>query len=294
MGLRRGSVIEVPRIERMWHSDEKRQSKTERRLPHHLYISLKPIKLWNWIHGCGERQRVLHWKSGRRLFKLGKELRRKMTKYFSLSVTFALWMASAQRSAAANSDAESKVERERQGESRGKTENGKGMNDSKEEKSDRTGREVPASHCFTSHCTEGENLSYASAFHIAFTIYVPARIMQLDGSVEKTPINLILFSIFFFSLSFSFSAPLIRSVSVLCRSSALVYFLTSYVKVFSSKPLSHVHTVFCWARKCEMQNLHTHAHTLTICVFLIQQANNQPAHRDLDRFLLKWKEKWLY
>lgn len=116
-------------------------------------------------------------------------------------------MASAQRSAAANSDAESKVERERQGESRGKTENGKGMNDSKEEKSDRTGREVPASHCFTSHCTEGENLSYASAFHIAFTIYVPARIMQLDGSVEKTPINLILFSIFFFLPFFLFQRP---------------------------------------------------------------------------------------
>lgn len=72
------------------------------------------------------------------------------------------------------------------------------MNDSKEEKSDRTGRAVPARHCFTSHCTEEENLSYASAFHIAFTIYVPTRIMQLDGSVEETPINLILFSIFFF------------------------------------------------------------------------------------------------
>lgn len=70
-----------------------------------------------------------------------------------------------------------------------------GMNDSKEEKSDRMGRALPARHCFTSRCTEEENLSYASAFHIAFTIYVPAGIMQLDGSVEKTPINLVLFSI---------------------------------------------------------------------------------------------------
>ena len=63
----------------------------------------------------------------------------------------------------------------------------KGINDSKEEKSDRTGPAVPARHCFTSHCTEEENLSYAAAFHIAFTIYVPARIMQLDGSVERHP-----------------------------------------------------------------------------------------------------------
>lgn len=104
--------------------------------------------------------------------------------------------------------------------------------------------EFPSRHCFTSHCTEQENLSYASAFHIAFTIYVPGRIMQLDGSVEKTPINLILFSIFFFSsLSFSFSAPVILSVCVLWHSSAPVYFLTSYVKVFSSRPLSHVYCI---------------------------------------------------
>lgn len=42
---------------RMWHSpDENRQSEIERILPRHLYISLKPIKLWNWIHGCGERE----------------------------------------------------------------------------------------------------------------------------------------------------------------------------------------------------------------------------------------------
>lgn len=122
--------------------------------------------------------------------------------------------------------------------------NRKEMNDSKEEKSDRMGRRVPVRHCFTSHCTEQENLSYASAFHIAFTIYVPGRIMQLDGSVEKTPINLILFSIFFFSsLSFSFSAPVILSVCVLWHSSAPVYFLTSYVKVFSSRPLSHVYCI---------------------------------------------------
>lgn len=86
--------------------------------------------------------------------------------------------------------------------------NGKGVNDSKEEKSDRTGRAVPVRHCFTSHCTEEENLSYASALHIAFTIYVQGRIMELDGSVEKTPINLIMFGDFFFPPFLSLSAPL--------------------------------------------------------------------------------------
>lgn len=86
--------------------------------------------------------------------------------------------------------------------------NGKGVNDSKEEKSDRMGRAVPARHCFTSHCTEEENLSYAPALHIAVTIYVQGRIMELDGSVEKTPINLIMFGDFFFPPFLSLSAPL--------------------------------------------------------------------------------------
>lgn len=107
-----------------------------------------------------------------------------------------------------------------------------GMNDSKEEKSDRMGRALPASHCFTSRCTEEENLSYASAFHIAFTIYVLAGIMQLDGSVEKTPINLVLFSI-----SSCRSLPLSLSPSTLQILLALVcsglFSPTSYVKVFS-------------------------------------------------------------
>lgn len=103
------------------------------------------------------------------------------------------------------SDAESKEERESPAGKKTKKNNWedaagmrgniKPVNDSKEEKSDGMGRALPARHCFTSRCTEEENLSYASAFHIAFTIYVPAGIMQLDGSVEKTPINLVLFSI---------------------------------------------------------------------------------------------------
>lgn len=76
--------------------------------------------------------------------------------------------------------------------------------------------------------------------HLARTIYDRARIMELDSSVGKTPINLIMLSIFFFF----FVAPpffLILSVCVLWHSSAPVYFLTSYVKVFSGKPLSHVY-----------------------------------------------------
>lgn len=243
---------------RMWHSpDEKRQSKTERRLPHHLYISLKPIKLWNWIHGCGEREREREGKSA-------LEIRTKTARAWKekcggewRNTSLSLWHLPSEwhqlnGAKQPNSDVESKVEKERERDRRkSKSEkaeerqrNRKEMNDSKEEKSDRMGRRVPVRHCFTSHCTEQENLSYASAFHIAFTIYVPGRIMQLDGSVEKTPINLILFSIFFFSsLSFSFSAPVILSVCVLWHSSAPVYFLTSYVKVFSSRPLSHVYCI---------------------------------------------------
>ena len=156
-------------------------------------------------------------------------------------------MALAQRSRTAKSDAESrKKERGRQkkhnGEIRGEMENKKGMSDSKEEKSNKTARALPVRHCFTSHSTEEENLSYASAFHIALAIYVLVWIMQLNGSAEKTPINLILF-FFFLPLSFSFSTPQILSVSVLWHSSALFHFPVSYVKVFSRKSLSHA--VFC-------------------------------------------------
>lgn len=71
------------------------------------------------------------------------------------------------------------------------------MSDSKEERSNKTGRTLPIRLCFTSHCTAEENLSYAFALHIALTIYVLAWITQLDGCVEKTPINQILFFLFF-------------------------------------------------------------------------------------------------
>lgn len=96
------------------------------------------------------------------------------------------------------------------------------MNYSKEEESDRTRRAVPARHCFTSHCTEEESLSYASVFHIALTIYVPTRIMQLDGSVEKTLINLTLFLVWFFFPLFLFLCPSnllsLCSLAVICSS----------------------------------------------------------------------------
>lgn len=52
-----------------------------------------------------------------------------------------------------------------------------------------------------------ESLSYAIVLHIAFKIYVPARIMQLDDCVEKTPINLILFGFGFFFFFFFFWLP---------------------------------------------------------------------------------------
>lgn len=52
-----------------------------------------------------------------------------------------------------------------------------------------------------------ESLSYAIVLHIAFKIYVPARIMQLDDCVEKTPINLILFGFVFFFFFFFFWLP---------------------------------------------------------------------------------------
>lgn len=126
----------------------------------------------------------------------------------------------------------SQVEKESERNTSEKKDDRKGLNDSKEGKSDGT-RRVPARHCFTSHCTEEENLSYASAFHIAFTIYALTRIMQLDSSVEKTLINLILFV-----------AP---SPSLKCSQS--VFFAiqplrshspNSYAKVFSSRPSFHV------------------------------------------------------
>lgn len=152
------------------------------------------------------------WKPGRRLLKLGKRTEKENDETLlsipSLSLCDICPLNGISPTERSNKQWSGVKGGERERDSGGKKENRKGMNDSKEEKSDRMGRAVPARHCFTSHCTEEENLSYASAFHNAFTIYVPARIMQLDGSVEKTPINLILFSIFFFSpLFFLFQRP---------------------------------------------------------------------------------------
>lgn len=101
-----------------------------------------------------------------------------------------------------------------------------------------------------------ESLSYAIVLHIAFKIYVPARIMQLDDCVEKTPINLILFGFGFFFLLLllapilSPSTPLQSPQSAfsgnhLPPSASRLLFL----KVFRSQLLSYVNTVFCWACK---------------------------------------------
>lgn len=89
----------------------------------------------------------------------------------------------------------------------------------------------------SSHFTEEGNLSYAPALRLTLTIYVPARIMELDGSVEMTLINLIMILIFSFPPSAFVSLvapPLILSVRSLWYSFAAFCFLTSYVKRYSA------------------------------------------------------------
>lgn len=243
---------------RMWHSpDEKRQSKTERRLPHHLYISLKPIKLWNWIHGCGEREREREGKSA-------LEIRTKTARAWKekcggewRNTSLSLWHLPSEwhqlnGAKQPNSDVESKVEKERERDRRkSKSEkaeerrrNRKEMNDSKEEKSDRMGRRVPVKTLFhqSLHRTGEPELCFC----------VPHRFHDLCSGEDNAARRLcwkdthksdLVFDFFFSSLSFSFSAPVILSVCVLWHSSAPVYFLTSYVKVFSSRPLSHVYCI---------------------------------------------------
>lgn len=121
-----------------------------------------------------------------------------------------------------------------------------------------------AAHVSAVNSEEG-NLSYAPALRLALTIYVPARIMELDSSVEKTLINLIMISIFFFPslcLSFSSGAPLILSVRILWYSFAAFYFLTSYVKkVFSCKLLSHVLYSAKLVKLVSTTHTYTHTHT---------------------------------
>lgn len=192
---------------RMRHTpNEKRQSKTERRLPLHLYISLEPINLWNWILAMKEREKERGSSATSGNHNEGcssMEKRSEKENDETLLSLCDICPLNRISSAEQNSEEWYRVKGRKRGwqrkhnreETGGIKGNRMGMNDSKEEKSDRMGRALPASHCFTSRCTEEENLSYASAFHIAFTIYVLAGIMQLDGSVEKTPINLVLFSI---------------------------------------------------------------------------------------------------
>lgn len=190
-----------------------------------------------------------------------------MTKHFSLS----LWHLPSEwhqlnGAEQPNSDAEAKGERDGEKNTSEKAwrekENGKGVNDSKEEKSDRTGRAVPARHCFTSHCTEEENLSYASASHIAFTIYVQTRIMELDGSVEKTPINLIMFSIFFSLPFFLFQRP--SNPLSLC---SLVFICSSLFPDFLCKGIQQQAFVSCILYSAKLVELVStkSAHTHSLC-----------------------------
>lgn len=157
-----------------WECDtlQMRQRQTERGPPHHVYNSLKPIQLWNRIQGRVDRER-----------EAALEIRMRLLPPLSRSSSSDICpLNSISPTEQSNKQWESQREREKHGR---KEKRKKGINDSKEERSDRTGPDVPARHCFTSHCTDEENLSYVAAFHIAFTIYVPARIMQLDGSVER-------------------------------------------------------------------------------------------------------------
>lgn len=152
--------------------------------------------------------------------------------------------------------------------------------------------EFPSRHCFTSHCTEQENLSYASAFHIAFTIYVPGRIMQLDGSVEKTPINLILFSIFFFFLPFFLFQRPCNPLS-LC---SLAFICSSLFPDFLCKGIQQQAFVSCLLYSAELVNTkstltHTKTHSRCPSHTPSRYPGRRVAHRSRDLFLLKCK--WL-
>lgn len=207
----------------------------------------------------------------------------------SLSVAFALWMASAQRSRTAKSDAESKDGRERQAKKHDcESRDGEDMSDSKEERSNKTGRTLPIRLCFTSHCTAEENLSYAFALHIALTIYVLAWITQLDGCVEKTPINQILFFVFSFLFSFSFSTSQILSVF---GTYLLCCFPASNVKVFSTNPLSHAYCMLYSAELVKLLNGKSAHNKTSLCVCPTQQPNIQTALSGIDPALKR--RKWL-
>lgn len=224
----------------------------------------------------GERESSSSGNQNEGCSSLEKEARRRMTKHSPHDICPLNGISSTEQSNQTAMRSQSKREPERgrktQVRRQGKEREKRG---SKAEKSDRTGRAVPARHCFTSHCTEEENLSYDSAYYIAFTIYVPARIMQLDGSVEKTPINLILFSDFFPSLSFSFSTPLILSVCVLWHSSALVYFLTSYVKGIPPASLCLMYILYS-AELVELVNTKsTHTKTHPSCLSYKESQHTQ-------------------
>lgn len=118
----------------------------------------------------------------------------------------------------------------------------------------------------------GDARSYASApLHLSRTIYDLARIMELDGSVGKTPINLI-------RLLFCFPAFLSNPLCLLWHPVCLT---TSYVEVFSSRPLSRVRR-FLLSRISGQRCTRAHMHC---------PANRglQSANTVLDLVLLKWK-----
>lgn len=124
-----------------------------------------------------------------------------------------------------------------------------------------------------------------SLLSIACTIYVHARIMEVDGSVGKTPINLIMLSIFFFFFCSGFlSNPL-----SLC---SLAFICSSLFPDFLCKGIQQQAFVSCILYSAKLAELvstkstaaHKHAATLRP-----SDANLHSVHTDLDLFLFKWK-----
>lgn len=129
----------------------------------HLYISLKPITLWNRTQ---ERDRSSSGNQDGSCSSLQKSEEENDETLLSLSVTFALWMKSGQQSGEAKSDAESETERETNGSQRG----GERKRREREwQTKERKGTIGGQSSCQTFfHQRLLRNLCYASTFHITF------------------------------------------------------------------------------------------------------------------------------
>lgn len=179
-------------------------------MDHHFYIPLKLIKLWNWIHGCEKRESSRSGNQNRGRLSSDKAVRGRMTKHLSLSVTILSSEWHQLNGAEKQRVIQGQKKRERQTggaqvrkQKKWKTIERARMTVKRKRK---TEQQFPADIVWPVIAQKRKNLSYVSAFDIASTIYVPARIKQLDSSVEKKAINLILFR-FFSPLFFFFPSP---------------------------------------------------------------------------------------